>query len=79
MCDKCRVSRRISFFFEQTFTESKGKEISATQNLIKQFPELPGCVMTLDALHAVKETFETVVDQEADFLICIKGYPIFKI
>ena len=29
--------------------------------------------MTLDALHAVKETFETVVDQEADFLICIKG------
>lgn len=29
--------------------------------------------MTLDALHAVKGTFETVVDKEADFLICIKG------
>ena len=29
--------------------------------------------MTLDALHAVKETFETIVDKEADFFICIKG------
>ena len=34
---------------------------------------MPGCVLTLDALHAVMETFETVVEQDADFLICVKG------
>jgi predicted transposase YbfD/YdcC len=37
-------------------------------------PQLPGCVMTFDALHAVKETIETVVlDKQADVLICVKG------
>lgn len=42
--------------------------------MIDRFPELPGCVVTLDALHAVKDTFEmTVADRHADFLICVKG------
>jgi predicted transposase YbfD/YdcC len=36
-------------------------------------PELPGCVMTFDALHTVKETIETVViNKLADVLICVK-------
>ena len=30
-------------------------------------------MFTLDALHAVKKTFESVVEQEGDFLICVKG------
>lgn len=35
-------------------------------------PEMPGCVLTLDALHNVKQTFEEVVDKHADFLVCVK-------
>jgi len=42
--------------------------------LIDRFPELLGCVLTFDALHAVKETFEkAVADKRADFLVCVKG------
>ena len=42
--------------------------------MIDRFPELFGCVLTFDALHAVKETFEKVVaDKRADFLVCVKG------
>ena len=34
---------------------------------------MPGCVLTFDALHAVKETIEkVVVDRRADVLICVK-------
>jgi hypothetical protein len=36
-------------------------------------PDMSGCVLTFDALHAVKETFETaVVDKRADVLVCVK-------
>jgi len=36
-------------------------------------PELPDCVLTFDALHAVKETIEAaVVGKRADVLICVK-------
>jgi len=35
---------------------------------------MPGCVFTFDALHAVKKTFEqTVIEKQADYLVCIKG------
>ncbi len=35
---------------------------------------MPGCVLTFDALHAVKETIEkVVVDRRADVLICVKN------
>jgi len=34
---------------------------------------MPDTVCTLDALHAVGETFETVVENGMDFLVCIKG------
>ena len=33
---------------------------------------MPGCVLTFDALHAVKETIEAVVDKRADVLVCVK-------
>jgi predicted transposase YbfD/YdcC len=29
--------------------------------------------LTFDALHAVKDTFEAVVEKQADFLVCVKG------
>jgi len=32
----------------------------------------PGCTVTLDALHAVRETFEITVGAEVDFLVCVK-------
>jgi len=35
---------------------------------------MPRCVLTLDALHTVHKTFEmTVVNAQADFLVCVKG------
>jgi predicted transposase YbfD/YdcC len=35
---------------------------------------LPGCVLTFDALHAVRKTFEmTVAGNQADYLVCVKG------
>jgi len=40
--------------------------------LIGTLPCLPGTVLTFDALHAVKRTFETVVERQADFLVCVK-------
>jgi len=33
---------------------------------------MPGSVLTFDALHAVKKTFEAVVEKQADFLVCVK-------
>jgi predicted transposase YbfD/YdcC len=44
------------------------------QELIASVGDLPGCVLTLDALHAVHKTFEmAVVDCRADYLVCVKG------
>lgn len=35
---------------------------------------MPGCVLTFDALHTVRKTFEmTVAGRRADFLVCVKG------
>lgn len=67
-----RLASRRPPFFDQVFTDSKGKEVGATQNLIDKMPDMPGCVMTFDALHAVKKTFEGVIDKRADFLVCVK-------
>lgn len=42
--------------------------------MLDRFPDLPGCVLTFDALHAVHQTFEkAVLDKRADFLVCVKG------
>jgi len=43
------------------------------QNLVRNMKKMPGTVCTLDALHAVGESFEIVVENEMDFLVCIKG------
>ena len=44
------------------------------QELIAGAGELPGCVLTFDALHAVRKTFEmTVAGTQADYLVCVKG------
>ena len=43
------------------------------QGLLGALPEMPGCVFTMDALHAVGETFELIVQEKnADFLVCVK-------
>jgi len=37
-------------------------------------PELPGCVLTFDALHTIGKTMEkTVIEKQADFLVQVKG------
>lgn len=44
------------------------------QELIAGAGELPGCVLTFDALHAVRKTCEmVVVGNQADYLVCVKG------
>ena len=44
------------------------------QELIAGAGKLPGCVLTFDALHTVRKTFEmTVVGNQADYLVCVKG------
>lgn len=42
--------------------------------MIDRLPELPGCVLTFDALHTNSKTMEkTVIEKGADFLVQVKG------
>lgn len=42
--------------------------------MIDRLPDLPGCVLTFDALHANHKTMEkTVIGKKADYLIQVKG------
>ncbi len=44
------------------------------QELLAEAGELPGCVLTFDALHTVRKTLEmAVVGNQADYLVCVKG------
>lgn len=62
-----------AFFFEHVLTESKGKEIRASRELIGHLPDLNGATVTLDALHTVEETFRQVVEgKNGDVLVCVK-------
>jgi len=41
--------------------------------LIDSLPELKGCVLTLDAKHDIRDTFEKIVDEKkGDFFVCVK-------
>lgn len=57
----------------QEFTHGKGQEVAATQQLLDRLPDVPGSVLTFDALHANHQTMEKVViDKHADFIIQVK-------
>lgn len=56
----------------QLKTETKSNEITAVPELLKLL-DLKGCTVTLDAMHCQKETVAKIVEQEADYVIALKG------
>ena len=56
----------------QVKTEAKSNEITAIPELLKLL-ELKGSVVTIDAMGCQKEIAKQIVDQEADYLLSLKG------
>jgi predicted transposase YbfD/YdcC len=56
----------------QVKTEEKSNEITAIPELLKVLA-LKGCVVTIDAMGCQKEIVKQIVDQEADYVISLKG------
>ena len=52
--------------------EDKSNEIPAVQALIEML-DLKGAIITTDAMHCQVETAQTIVDQEADYILMVKG------
>ena len=60
-------------FFAQTATNCKGKEMEAVRNLIAEQPDLVGCLLTFDALHANGETLNDIREKQANYLVSVKN------
>ncbi len=56
----------------QVKTEEKSNEITAIPELLKVLA-LKGCVVTIDAMGCQKEIVKQIVEQEADYVISLKG------
>lgn len=56
----------------QVQTQEKSNEITAVPELL-QVLELSGCIVTLDAMGCQTAIVEQIVDQDADYVICVKG------
>jgi predicted transposase YbfD/YdcC len=56
----------------QVAVEEKSNEITAIPELLTIL-ELAGCIVTLDAMGTQKEIAKTIVEQEADYLLALKG------
>lgn len=56
----------------QVAVEQKSNEISAIPTLL-QLLELSGCVVTIDAMGTQKEIAQTIRDQDADYVLALKG------
>lgn len=56
----------------QVAVEQKSNEITAIPTLL-QLLELSGCVVTIDAMGTQKEIAKTIRDQEADYVLALKG------
>ncbi len=62
----------------QRCTDDKSNEISAVQELLKEV-KLNGQMVVADALNCQKETAEIIIDQKADYLLCVKdNHPNLK-
>lgn len=62
----------------QRSTDDKSNEIPAVQELLKEL-NIKGHVVVADALNCQKETAEIIVDQKADYLLCVKdNHPNLK-
>ena len=56
----------------QTKTEDKSNEITAIPALLDLLA-LEGCIVTIDAMGCQKAIAETIVDQDADYVLALKG------
>ena len=56
----------------QTKTEDKSNEITAIPELLKLL-EIKGCIVTIDAMGCQKEIARQIADQEADYVLALKG------
>ncbi len=56
----------------QVRTEAKSNEITAIPELLKLL-EIKGCIVTIDAMGCQKEIARQIVDQEADYVLALKG------
>ena len=56
----------------QRKTEDKSNEITAIPELLKLL-EIKGCIVTIDAMGCQKEIARQIADQEADYVLALKG------
>lgn len=56
----------------QVAVEAQSNEIPAVRALLSLL-SLEGCTVTLDALHAQRETAQVILDQGADYILALKG------
>ena len=62
----------------QRSTDDKSNEIPAVQELLKEL-KIKGTMVVADALNCQKETAEIIVQQKADYLLCVKdNHPNLK-
>lgn len=62
----------------QRSTDDKSNEIPAVQELLKEL-NIKGTMVVADALNCQKETAEIIIEQKADYLLCVKdNHPNFK-
>jgi len=62
----------------QSPVDGKSNEIPAVQELLKEL-NIKGNMVTADALNCQKETAEIIVNQKADYLLCVKdNHPNLK-
>lgn len=52
--------------------ENKSNEITAIPELLKVLA-LSGCIVTIDAMGCQKEIATTIVEQQADYVLALKG------
>jgi predicted transposase YbfD/YdcC len=56
----------------QRATDAKSNEIPAVRALLSLL-SLEGCTVTLDALHAQRQTAQALLDKKADYILALKG------
>jgi predicted transposase YbfD/YdcC len=56
----------------QLKTNVKSNEITAIPELLKLL-EIKGCIVTIDAMGCQKDIAKTIVEQDADYLLAVKG------
>jgi predicted transposase YbfD/YdcC len=62
----------------QCCTDDKSNEIPAVQELLKEL-NIKGHIIVADALNCQKETAKIIVEQKADYLLCVKdNHPNLK-